>query len=73
MNAPFKHLIAGEWTGGRNASRNNAVAAAKAAFPAWSRTTPHMASTTVAALRDEAQPQRAKAGHREFWAKNPLS
>ena len=62
MNAPFKNLIAGEWAGSQNASRNinpsntndvvgeysqgsvedlnNAVAAAKAAFPAWSRTTP---------------------------------
>ncbi|TQI75941.1 aldehyde dehydrogenase (NAD+) [Bosea sp. AK1] len=82
MNAPFKNLIAGEWAGGANASRNinpsntndvvgeytqgtvedlnNAVAAAKAAFPAWSRSTPQerydilkKASDEILARKDE--------------------
>ena len=82
MNAPFKNLIAGEWAGSQNASRNinpsntndvvgeysqgsvedlnNAVAAAKAAFPAWSRTTPQeryeilkKASDEILARKDE--------------------
>jgi len=82
MNAPFKNLIAGEWAGASNASRNinpsdtndvvgeyaqgsvedmnNAVAAAKAAFPSWSRTTPQeryeilkKASDEILARKDE--------------------
>jgi aldehyde dehydrogenase (NAD+) len=82
MNAPFKNLIAGEWTSSQSVSRNinpsntndvvgeyaqgsvedlnNAVAAAKAAFPAWSRTTPQeryevlkKASDEILARKDE--------------------
>ncbi|MDX3805408.1 MAG: aldehyde dehydrogenase family protein [Bosea sp. (in: a-proteobacteria)] len=82
MNAPFKNLIAGEWTAAAHASRNinpsntgdvvgeysqgsvedlnNAVAAAKAAFPGWSRTTPQerydilkKASDEILARKDE--------------------
>ena len=82
MNAPFKNLIAGDWAGAANTSRNinpsntddvvgeyaqasigdldNSVAAAKAAFPAWSRTTPQerydilkRASDEILARKDE--------------------
>ena len=84
MNAPFKHLIAGEWTGGGNASRNinpsntydivgeyaqgsiedldNAVAAAKAAFPAWSRTTPQERYDILKKASDEILARREELG-----------
>jgi aldehyde dehydrogenase (NAD+) len=84
MNAPFKHLIAGEWTGGGNASRNinpsntydivgeyaqgsiedldNAVAAAKAAFPAWSRTTPQERYDILKKASDEILTRKEDLG-----------
>lgn len=84
MNVPFKNLIAGEWAGGTNASRNinpsntndvvgeyaqgsvedldNAVAAAKAAFPAWSRTTPQERYDILKKASDEILTRREDLG-----------
>lgn len=84
MNAPFKNLIAGEWVGAQNASRNinpsntndvvgeyaqatvedanNAVAAAKAAFPAWSRTTPQERYEILKKASDEILARKEELG-----------
>jgi len=84
MNAPFKNLIAGEWAGAGNASRNinpsntndvvgeysqgtvedlnNAVAAAKAAFPAWSRSTPQERYEVLKKASDEILARKEELG-----------
>src|SRR6218665_718729 len=84
MNAPFKNLIAGEWAGTGNASRNinpsntndvvgeyaqgtvedlnNAVAAAKAAFPAWGLSGPQERYEILKKASDEILARKEELG-----------
>jgi alpha-ketoglutaric semialdehyde dehydrogenase len=84
MTEMFKNLIAGEWAGGANASRNvnpsntndvvgeyaqgsvedlnNAVAAAEAAFPAWSHTTPQERYEILKKASDEILTRKDELG-----------
>ncbi|MGQ3281661.1 aldehyde dehydrogenase family protein [Bosea sp. (in: a-proteobacteria)] len=84
MTEMFKNLIAGEWAGGTNASRNinpsntndvvgeyaqgtveqlnDAVAAAKAAFPAWSRSGPQERYEILKKASDEILARKEELG-----------
>jgi aldehyde dehydrogenase (NAD+) len=84
MTEMFKNLIAGEWAGGTNASRNinpsdtndvvgeyaqgtveqlnDAVAAAKAAFPAWSRSGPQERYEILKKASDEIFARKEELG-----------
>jgi len=84
MSGAFNNLIAGEWVGGANASRNinpsntndvvgeytqgtvedlnDAVAAAKATFPAWSRSNPQERYDILKTASDEILARKEELG-----------